>query len=301
MAPDQDPTVISARKVTSLPGQPNAQLATFAHEDCHGLTIDNAELRRCVFSNVDARESTITGGRIRRTIFRDCYLHSVKFDGVDLMGSEFWNCNLRYATFDRCKMWFVTFHGCDLDYDHLISCLPPEKSEPNMRVRILRSLRENATGRGESAIADHLLLFELSAERRHLLNLVLIAGDYYKKFTPGQRISALVSLVLHYLQLGIWGYGLRVKNLMISALVLVLIFALCLSSCEAEYRLPNNDVGSVGFIEAVYIAMASFSTVGAGDFLPNGPFPRFIAVLASVCGTLFLGALAATIYRRIRR
>lgn len=271
----------------------------YADEELPEQTVTNVAQDHCVFQRVGLKRVTFRNSSIQHGRFLDSYLRYTKFCAVDLTGTCFVNCNLRHAVFDRCKLWYVRFHRCDLDYSSLLDNLPVEV---NLKRHLLRSLRLNATATGETPMANRLLLLEMQAEREEQTSIVRPRTPYFaNNFNLGDRITAFFSLVAHYLNLWIWGYGVRIRNLLCAGVVQVLVLALLHFALGSTfYTPPDNIERSVGFWEALYVSVVTFSTLGYGDFTPASPTARIIAVAGSIAGPVFLGLLAAAAYRRIR-
>lgn len=272
----------------------------FADEELSKQTLRGVQLDHCLFRRVGLKQVTFQDGAIQHSCFLDSYLRNTTFEAVDLTGTRFENCNLRHAVFDRCKLWYVQFHRCDLDYSSLLETLP---GEVNLRRLLLRSLRLNAATIGDTPMANRLLLLEMKAERDEQHAIVRPRTLYFSNnFNAGDRVSAFLSLLAHYLQLAIWGYGVRIRSLLRAGLLLVLLSAFLHVFLGSRFYTPSENAERVvSFWEALYISVVTFSTTGFGDFAPASAVARIIASAGSVAGAVFLGLFTASVYRRIRR
>jgi hypothetical protein len=211
----------------------------FADEELPDQTVTGVRLDRCLFRRVGLKRVTFNDGYLQHSHFLDSYLRYTTFRAVDLTGTRFENCNLRHAVFERCKLWYVQFHRCDLDYTSLLDNLPVEV---NLRRHLFRSLRLNAEITGDSPIANRLLLLEMKAERDELRSIVRPRTAYFSEsFTLGDRITAFFGLLFHYLQLGIWGYGVRIRNLLITGIVFVMLSALFHFVLDSRFYTPPDN------------------------------------------------------------
>jgi len=272
----------------------------FANEELPEQTFTGVVLDRCLFRQIGLKRVTFRDGSIQHGRFLDAYLRHTTFEGVDLTGTRFENCNLRHASFDRCKMWYVQFHRCDLDYSSLLENLPVEV---NLRRQLLRSLRLNAAEMGETPTADRLLLMEMQAERAEAWSTVTGSTKYFSdNFTRGDRLTAFWGFVVHCLQRAIWGYGVRIRNLLVTGVVFILLSAaLHWIVGSLFYTPPSNSEQTLGFCEALYVSVVTCSTLGFGDYAPASTFARILASADSAAGAVFVGLFAAAAYRRIRR
>jgi hypothetical protein len=257
-------------------------------------------LSHCVFSNIRMKFVRFRQGGITHTRFRECYLPHARFERVDLTGTEFIDCNLREASFDCSNLDYVVFRNCDLDYDSILLNLP---KRANLRWRLLRLLRLNASAEGDMPRSNQLLLQELAASRMHERAKFMADSDYYRKrYNFRDRLSAFAAWYGHYVQLLVWGYGLKPYRLLTNGLLVILAVAILTWLSQTTIYVPRGpSPRGLGFGEALYTSIVTFTTLGYGDFTPAEVFGRVIYAMESLFGALFIGLLAATAYRRIAR
>ena len=271
----------------------------FRDEDNYTANATRAEFIRCHFENLGLKDATFEGARLKNCRLERCYLRNTVFRGADLTGTQFCDCNLRHASFDASQLWYVTFDRCDLDYGALLDNLPPQH---NLRRHLLRSLRMNALDRGDTLVARRILLKELEAERMEQYGILTGETTYFKEnFTTADRINALGTWILHNLSRHFWGYGLRVAILLRSAAAVVLLFAVAYASGAQFLIASESEVRGVSLMEALYMSAVTFSTLGSGNYAPMDALGRTGFVVESLAGAVFIGLLAATVYRLIRR
>jgi hypothetical protein len=194
----------------------------------------------------------------------------------------------------------VVFERCDLDYQAVLTSLPPEN---NLRRRLLMVLRTNAESMGEKTWADKLLLLELAAERQDLRDAIRHTGKYYvDNYDPIDRVLAAMRLGWHYVRFGLWGYGVYLSRLVLSASLLLL--ALATVASRTLFLFDVDGKGSpraLTWTEALYFCTINITTVGFGDISPANTAARMFASLTAVFGVVVFGFIAAAFYRRLGR
>ena len=81
-------------------------------------------------------------------------------------------------------------------------------------------------------------------------------------------------------------------------MILAAALANWLSAAEF-FQASANTKTTLGFWEALYVSVVTFTTVGYGDIAPADVFPRIVCCAEGIAGGIFLGLLAATAYKRI--
>lgn len=263
------------------------------------------QLNACIFENARLKGLQISRGKIKHTRFRNCYLRRAVFEQVDLTGCEFVNCNLRNIQFQNCFLDYVRFKDCVLNYDMISSC--------NFRFAgsykdALQQMRVHAQCDGAFREARRLLLEELKQDRIHEWNKALSTDTVYyrRNFKGWSRVQAFGKWVLHWIEHIGWGYGLRPSQLLITAIALVILLSGIIALSEMWYRVPYHystevRLGPLGFGEALYFVLVTFSTLGYGEISPASSTARAFSSLVCCLGAIFLGLIAASMFKRMER
>lgn len=268
----------------------------FADENKLDLKLDNAKLVRCLFIRISCKSARINGTTFHRCVFKDCYFREGIFHDVDFTASFFKDCNLEKAIFRTSRFWYVRFIRCQLNYDGILESLSP--LEPNIAILLLKTLRQNAIQMGEKRTADKLLVKQIDFEKRDFKNRIWGSTDYYRQKKYRGFYSKIVnsfrwiSLVLSG---WIWGHGLKIKNLLLSAFILIFIFA-GLLFCSGR-----SDPVPMSFGKSLYLSSATFATFGYIKDVPSSPLPLILCSIESFLGIIFLGFFAASVYRKFSR
>jgi hypothetical protein len=156
--------------------------------------------------------------------------------------------------------------------------------------------------------ARRLLLEELKQDRIHEWNKALSTDtDYYRpRFKGWSRVQAFGKWVLHWVEDIGWGYGLKPSQLLFTAIVVVISLAGIIALSGMWYRVPTHystevRLGPLGFSEAVYFVLVTFSTLGYGEISPASPSARAFSSLICCLGAVFLGLIAASMFKRMER
>ncbi len=270
----------------------------FRDGDAYNLSLVRIDFDRCEWVDVRMKDAKFDECHLQHSRFRDCYLRKAEFNNVDLTGTRFLNCDLSHARFAQCRLWYVDFQDCELDYDNIIKNSP---SEINLRRRLLQSLRRNAAGRGEGRMANRLLLLEMAARRLEERSTFLASTDYFREnFTFEERLKAFFRWVLHWVELAIWGYGVRLSALLRSAILILLAGAVISWLLDALYLTGSGTAATtLSFPGSLYAAVDAFCNLG--DLPAGNPVARVVRTALSLTGGIFLGLFAAAAYRRIER
>ena len=284
-------------KLENIPSEP-LENVLIADENKPGFTLKHKSLKRSLLTRLGMKQAVVHDFSFYHCIFQDCYFRSAKFSNVNFTGSTFKDCNLRKATFEECNLWYVQFSKCWLSYDAILQSIP---TEPNIAILLLRSLRQNAIEMGEKKVANKILLREIEIEKQELKNQFCARTKYYKdRYGTIERVLSFVKFLGLKISGLIWGYGLRLQNLIASALLGMLVFAYLIYKYGAFVQKDNGQI-DLSFVQSFYLSVITFTTLGYGDFTPASFWSYFICASESCIGIIFLGFLAASVYRKYAR
>lgn len=253
----------------------------------------------CVFIGVGLKGATLAKMDIKFAKFRHCYLRGSTLERCDFTGSEFVDCNLRNVKWENCKLEYVSFTRCDLDYGEIIQCLPDNNY---MRRRLLRSLRINALSMGDTRQADRLLLMEMDADWGEQKDILFLASDFHRaRYGPSDRLKAFSRLVVHAVESLVWGYGVKLRKILVFCLILLGLSSTSLWAIGAKLSVNDGASEALDFWMCAYVASVTFSTLGFGDVVPCDFWGRFVLSLTGLAGPVCLGLFVAAAYRRIQR
>ncbi len=268
-----------------------------ADEHKPNLAIRDRVFTRCLLLRLGLKKANFDKITFHQCIFQDCYFRETKFHNVDFTGSTFRDCNFERATFQSCRFRYVTFSRCLLDYSEIMQSLP---SEPNIAILLLKSLQRNAREIGNRNFADKLLSQQIDVEKRDLKNRIWAVSKYYKDRYEGlDRWLSLAQFIKLVLSGWFWGHGMRLKSLFRSALILLLLFTSLFYFFGAF--LHQGQPSQLSIWMSFYISIATFTTLGYSSHIPASGFTYVLHATESLTGVLFLGFLAASLYRKFAR
>lgn len=156
------------------------------------------------FVNVDFSYCIFDNAYMRNCVFDNCKFIGCKFAGSNFLSSNFVKCNFEYANFEK------TFVDVDSIVDNL-------SESPNLRHRMLKSLRVNFQQLGDIDAVNRMILLELDASEQYLRLASFSDKEYILKKHGGfkKRTLALLRLInFHFFNL-IWGNGEKIQNLIL--------------------------------------------------------------------------------------
>ncbi|MGH2506315.1 MAG: pentapeptide repeat-containing protein [Ktedonobacteraceae bacterium] len=250
------------------------------------IRLTNKIAKRCVFIDVALKEADIEGCDFSYSTFINCYFRGARFKSVNLTGCTFHDCNFRGATLVNCTLSYSKWRDTYISKDMVLANLP---SYPNVAQELLVNMRTNASSIGQFGDARAYLYKSESLSRSHLTKIVTRYSAYYKKYTLGQRLSALLQLSRSYVERFFWGYGEKPGTLALSAAVIITAFAF--------YYWPVTT-GHFGDAEklSAQVFVGNIFTLISADKHQDISWARTIEALF---GIVFIGFLAASLHRRI--
>jgi len=284
--------------ITSVPEQGRHLL--FIDEENDDLVLRDVTLRRCVFVRLGMKQAEFHGCAFLQSIFEDCYLRKASFINVDFTGSLFKDCNFERATFQSCSLRYARFQHCLLNVKEMLGSLP---TEPNLRYQLLRSIIQNERDMGHKKVVDELTVAAIRTEKEELRNRVTARSSYYKnRYTVFGRFRSFIQLLILLLSDAMWGCGLKIRRLLISGASFIVLMAVVIKLFSLVYYPPGQWIPKVlSFPEAIYVSALRFATVGFGGYTPASWGSQVVSVLGSLSGAVFIGFLAASLYKRIAR
>jgi len=273
--------------------------AFIANEVRDRLHLTRKTLRRGVFINLALKEADIEECDFSYSVFVNCYFRGAKFRGCNFTGCKFYECNFRSASIVDCKLLYTKWKETFIQKDIVLANLP---SYPNVAQELLINLRMNAASIGEYDDARAYLYESESLSRDHLRKIVTGYSDYYKKYRLWDRVRALFTLGGSYVERFFWGYGERPLTLLVSATVIISIFAVIyLAKMPLSFGFINSDsnILSALFQAAKFSALVFASNIPEGISQPQYQAISTLMTIESLFGLVFIAFLAASLHRKI--
>ena len=100
----------------------------------------------------------------------------------------------------------------------------------------------------------------------------------------------------------VWGYGHRVRRLLISYISFTLLLSLVTYFTSLEFiQGVSESARSLTFWESIYYTFGTTLGLATGSLSPHSATAKALQMGEGFIGTLFLALLAAAAYRRIAR
>ena len=241
-------------KISSIKKDAKVKLAkidfTGLDDSDHRPSIKNVKFYKCLFSYQT----------IRNVDFHSCTFNECQFNGAKIDNSEFHQC-----TFEESNFYKSTISNTYLDPKSFRFSSKWRKHWPNVNAWWFQLLYRNSKDM-------HQEPFARSADQKY---------QYYRRYEYiNGRKKRPVSFFIGFLYDVFLGYGYGVWKSLISTCVFIFLFATFMQ-CNTNHNSPGQ-LESAGFVEHIYFAVVSFTTVGYGEVTP------IHSNLALVITTLFL-------------
>ena len=252
---------------------------------CHA-TLTRVHVKGGEFRSVDFSHSRFTDCYFRRTVFRKC----------DFTGAVFSDCDLPHVKFIECEFPYSRWANTRVDIAQLLLNLP--YAWPQVARDLCQNLRANAQAQGDGPAARRLLFRAMTFHRSTLLETVLLRKSWYKeRYGWRQRFKSASRLVGSWVERFGWGYGESPGLLLLWAAISILFFGVYYH----VLGLADPQVITGGFIEQIGSALEFSALAFAGSAerssWPDGP--TAVIAIQGTLGILFIGVLAAVVYRWI--
>lgn len=192
--------------------------------------ISGASFAHYHFQDVGAKDVTFVNCDFKYCVFERCYFRDATFHHCDFTGARFIDSNLRGATLTTCNLKYTSYKGTVLDAGQFEANLPADWE--NVRAEVIRSLRVNAHGLGDSETVNHFILLEMNATLEHWKKATFHwfqHGTYYKKYGGSKWLGSLWKLVFYRFDRFAWGHGERPWRILRNIVLIILFSALFLT------------------------------------------------------------------------
>ena len=82
---------------------------------------------------------------------------------------------------------------------------------------------------------------------------------------------------------------------------MILLFAALIFFTKQPFKISASEDMPLEIGQALYLSVISFSNIGYGEYIPLTFTGKFILGFESLLGAIFIGFVAATLYRKISR
>ncbi|MFT7157438.1 MAG: hypothetical protein ACI8Q1_002457 [Parvicella sp.] len=197
------------------------------------VTVTKATFRKCLFSYEE----------IRSVNFQSCTFTECQFNGTKIEDCEFHRCEFKESNFYKASI-----SNTYLDPESFQFSPEWKKHWPNVNAWWFQLLYRNAKN-------IHQEPFARSADRKY---------QFYRRYVYlNGRKKRPFKFLLGWLYDVLLGYGYGVINALVSTCVLISLFAVFMRNSTKDNGLHQLEPAS--FVEQIYFAVVSFTTVGYGE------------------------------------
>ena len=197
------------------------------------LSVNKAEFDRCIFSYED----------IRHVNFHSCTFTECYFSGAKIVDCEFHQCVFKESLFYKASI-----QNTYLDPNSFQFSSKWRRHWPNVNVWWFQSLYRNAKDM-------HQEPFARSADRTY---------QFYRRYEYlNGKTRKPFRFFVGWLYDVLLGYGYGVLNSLVSTCVFISLFAAIMQGRTSDSS--SHELEPEGFIEHIYFAVVSFTTVGYGE------------------------------------
>lgn len=202
----------------------NYENKIFANERYDFVKNNKIFINNSTFATMGFKKNIFDDCSFRYCTFINCYFKNAAFNNVILSSCNFIDCNFDGAVFVNCDFRYANFKDCYIEYEVIKSSLP---SEDNLRWRLCTNLSIECLKLGSDDDYRKFYFEEKGATERHYKEILLRRQEYYKKKYGGwDALLAFIKLVLTRFSKHLWGYGEKLRTLLLNILIIISIFSI---------------------------------------------------------------------------
>lgn len=263
--------------------------------------ISNVNLEKVDFKNLTLKNCEFVDSEIKFShIFENSYLRKSKFLNVDFTGTVFENVNLEKAEFKDCKLYYVRFEDCIVDYKNILENKP---DEPNLAMNLIKSLYKNELQQGNTKAADELFLLYKKEEReffKHLIcrkkakkngNEMYQNEKYYDEYMENKKLnkfSVFFKLISSWTNNIIWGYGIKIRRIVISMIFGILIFSFIYFSITDK-----------NYLNSIFLSFKTWML--NNEYESNNMVVNTFMIIENLFGLVSLALFTSAFYRKVEK
>lgn len=231
------------------------------------------------FENVSLSKTKISKCTFKNCSFEDCLFIGSLFDEVEFHKCTFKNCNFFKSKFSK-------IYGRPEQFKNSIT----DEKYSNIAVHLYQQLRENYHAESQREFKNEAEYYFSKWKRK--LAVVEAKRECIPKYKyiPTYIASLLYDLIL--------GYGYRLRNLVISTIVLVTV-VVTINHWFAECLFIGDERPSV--IKSIYFTITTMATLGASGFSPLSETGYAVVTINVLIGISLLTATLNSIFRKVIR
>ena len=239
--------------------------------------LEDQRISGTTFENVSFSKTNI-----QRVTFSNCIFIDCLFIGTQITLVEFHDCTFKDCNFFKSK--FTQVYAKPAQFRKAIS----DVQYANVAVHLYQQLRDNYYQESQRTFKNEAEYYFAHWERvNNRIQSKRKGMKWYQRLYVGS-----------FLHEHLLGYGYRLRNLAITALVII-ILAVIINHTFASSLFTTSINPS--FITTIYFTITTMVTLGATGYSPNTEFGYVIVVINALFGITILSATISAIFKRIIR
>lgn len=242
------------------------------------------ELKEKKIEGIKFENVSLSKTRIEKCTFKNCSFEDCLFIGSSFSEVEFHKCTFKNCNFFKSK--FSKIYGRPEQFKDSVI----DKKYSNIAVYLYQQLRENYHAEAQREFKNEAEYYFSKWKRR--LAVIEAKRDGLPKYAyiPPCFFSLMYDVIL--------GYGYRLRNLVISTIIIVSII-ITTNHFFAEYLFIGEEKPSI--IKSIYFTITTMATLGASGFSPLSEIGYAVVTLNVLIGISLLTATFNSIFRKVIR
>ncbi|MBR9770756.1 MAG: hypothetical protein GYB54_06475 [Gammaproteobacteria bacterium] len=242
-------------------------------------TLKEQKIDGIKFENVSFSKTRIEDCTFNNCSFEDCLFIGTDFHEVEFHKCSFFNCNFFKSKFSKIYGRPEQFKDSVID-----------KKYSNIAVHLYQQLRENYHVEAQREFKNEAEYYFSKWKRK--LSFIEAKRERLPKY---KYISYYFASLMYDIFLG---YGYRLRNLVISTIVLV-AFVISINHNLSEYIFIGEE--SPSLIKSIYFTITTMATLGASGFSPLSEIGYIVVTVNVLIGISLLTATLNSIFRKVIR
>ena len=242
-------------------------------------TFDKQKVSGITFENVSFSKTTISSVTFTECTFKDCL-----FIGTDFNSVEFHDC-----VFDNCNFFKSSFHSV-YARPHQFRKAITDTKYANIAVHLYHQLRENYYQESQREYKNEAEYYFSHWHRKNEYIQAIRKKKKYYLYLPRHVASYLYGYLL--------GYGYRIRNLVLTTIILLVVttwanytFSAYLFSKPVEQSL----------VKTIYFTLTTMATLGASGYDPDTEIGYLFVIVNVIFGISILSATIGAVFKKVIR
>lgn len=241
------------------------------------LKLEKRAVEGVVFENVSFSKTKIYDTTFSQCKFKDCLFIGTIFENVELHECSFENCNF-------FKVKFLNLYAKPYQFERAIL----DDKYSNIAVHLYHQLRENYHQESQREFKNEVEYSFGHWQRKN---------DYITNLRRKKsRINYVPSHCLSWIYGYMFGYGFRLRNIVLTTMVLFTTMVVINYSFSDKFFSTNAEIS---IFKTLYFTLTTMATLGAAGYTPDTDFGYGFIMLNVVFGITILTATIGAILNKV--